>query len=154
MFSKLPSNYSTKLGLQIKKLIYFRHLTYIAYAIWMNECAWRKISLYGMYSKDNLNHLLYIGKLETVHSVISVMSPNIRDIVKTSNATIGRFGTIVINLKTYLRYVNVCDNNYTCKNINMNYIVQQRFNKTKIPQIIILQILFNSMFLLLFHLFP
>lgn len=77
-FSKLPSNYSTKLGLQIKKLIYFRHLTYIAYAIWMNECAWRKISLYGMYSKDNLNHLFYIGKLETVHSVISVMSPNIR----------------------------------------------------------------------------
>lgn len=44
----------------------------------MNECAWRKISLYGMYSKDNFNHLLYIGKLETVHSVISVMSPNIR----------------------------------------------------------------------------
>lgn len=68
----------TRLADQKVDLIYFRHLTYIAYAIWMNECAWRKISLYGMYSKDNLNHLLYIGKLETVHSVISVMSPNIR----------------------------------------------------------------------------
>lgn len=91
--------------------------------------------------------------LETVHSVISVMSLIYVYIVKTSKATIGRFGTIVINLKTYLRYVNVCDNNYTCKNINMNYIVQQRFNKTKIPQIIIPHILFNSMFLLLFHFF-
>lgn len=35
--------------------------------------------MYGMYSKVNLNHLLYIGKLE------SVMSLNIRDSVHCEN---------------------------------------------------------------------